>query len=200
MATVKRNIPLALSAFVVMLVLMAVPSRADDVTFFDTSDTITASATGSRITILACGFTTTVAGIASLEGCTAMVSAPSGSIFTGASIGSLPFGIMEADGSVSDAFTGSFGTTSVIITFLSDPSEVGIPLPCSAVGGCPITEDGTVQVGETITWSDATGAVTTDNISFQSDAVEGIVPEPASLTLLGSGLLAIAGYVRRRLA
>ena len=64
MATVKRSIPLALSALVIVMLamLMAIPARADDVTFFDTADTITASTTGSRITISDCGITTSFGG------------------------------------------------------------------------------------------------------------------------------------------
>ena len=205
MATVKHSLPLVLSALVIVMLamLMAVPSRADDVTFFDSTETLTAGTTGSRITIPACGFTTTdvLVGFA-LEGCTATLSAPSGSVFTGASFNSLVL-IGESDGTISDAIlVDAITTDTATITFLSDPSEVGLPIPCSgsAVGTCTITEDGTVQFAGSISWTDdTTGAVTTDNISFQSD-VDAPVPEPASLTLLGSGFLAVVGYIRRRRA
>ena len=203
MAAVKLSLPLSLRLFlstlviVMLAMLMAVPSRADDVTFFDTTDTVTASTTSSRITIPTCGVTTTIAGITGLEACVALISAPAGFVFLA---GVSPQFIGEADGSVSDVILvdGSL-ITSATVTFLSDPSEAGIPLLCSAVGGCAVTEDGTVQLGDTITFGIPLAVQTTDSIFFQSDVnAAPPVPEPASLTLLGSGLLAIAGYARRR--
>ncbi len=205
MASVKRSVPLALStlAVVMLAMLMAVQARADEVTFFDTTDTVTTGTTGSRITITACGFTTTAffGGLA-MEGCTATVSAPSGSRILGSAFVGLkrtdllPIG--EGDGTVSDLIL--FDLTSATITFLSDLSEGGIPLLCSdIIGGCPITEDGTVQfAGSIISVDNATGRnFTFDNINFQSD-LNTPVPEPASLVLLGGGFLTVVDYIRRR--
>jgi hypothetical protein len=204
MATVRRGLPLALSTVVVVAVLailMAVPARADDVTFFDTTDTVTAGTTGSRITIPVCGVAQPDPfgfGVL-LETCVATLSAPSGSFFAGSP--GTPLTILGDNGNGSDVMVFDGTSTTETVTFLSDLSvEGGIPIGCGVPAGC-ITENGQVQFAGSIMWKNPiTGAVTTDNISFQSDAVEGVVPEPASLTLLGSGLLAIVGYIRRRLA
>ena len=67
--------------------------------------------------------------------------------------------------------------------------------PCSAtlIGRCQITEDGTIQITGTVTWSD--GNVHT--FRYASD-VEG-VPEPGTGLLLTTGVLAL-GYGQKRRA
>jgi PEP-CTERM motif len=91
------------------------------------------------------------------------------------------------------------GGTSVAFTFQSDPAAVtdpGLPACSTAVlvGGCQFIENGRPQEVGTITWSDGT----VDHIQVSSD-VPGTVPEPASLILLGSGLVMAGGFLRRRL-
>ncbi len=51
--------------------------------------------------------------------------------------------------------------------------------------------------GLAIEWSNSAYNVGIDNITFTTSVVTG-VPEPGSLTLLGSGVLLLAGYIRRR--
>jgi len=84
---------------------------------------------------------------------------------------------------------------SAAFEFDSDsPLLEGVPVPCPAVIGCNAQETGQPQLVGTITWS---GGIT-DNILIESDK-EGVVPEPASLLLLGSGLAMTGGFLRRRL-
>jgi PEP-CTERM motif len=95
--------------------------------------------------------------------------------------------------------------TSAHAIFLSDATVAGaepgpgLPLSCdqlnaaaglTGVACTPMNGADSVKV----TWSNGT----TDTISYQSDA-PGVVPEPASMVLLGSGLLALAGYVKKRI-
>ncbi len=204
MKPVRHSLPLTLSTLVITILttLMTAPARADSVIFHDTTDTVTATTSASdptnpRITISQCGITTPDPFFATgllLEACTATLSAPSGA--TGLNLsggGFMAFG--EGDGTASDFIAFELSLPTTTITFFSDTSA---GIPCSDFfGGCAVTEDGTVQSSETLTWLDNSGAIlATDNVSFQSD-VE-VVPEPASLALLGSGLLAIIGYTRRR--
>jgi hypothetical protein len=96
------------------------------------------------------------------------------------------------------------GNAFVTFKFVSDgPGVPGVVevggVPCPPIIGCNITENGTVQqvvlaggTPVTINWSN--GAQ--DTIAFASDVSE--VPEPASLILLGSGLVVTGGFLRRR--
>jgi hypothetical protein len=85
----------------------------------------------------------------------------------------------------------------VEIIFLSDANvagqEPGLPVTCAKFDGVCSTlgEVGSISLN----WSNGI----TDTVTYQSDT-ESVVPEPASLTLLGSGLLAIAGFLKKRLA
>ena len=84
---------------------------------------------------------------------------------------------------------------SAAFVFDSDlPALEGVPVPCPAVIGCNAAETGGPQLVGTITWSGGT----TDRIFIESDR-EGVVPEPATLILLGSGLAMTGGFLRRRL-
>jgi hypothetical protein len=182
--------------------LMSVSARADTVNFADTTDTVLGTTTGSRASIDSvmgnqlCGLQTVTLGGQTIaaEGCFASITAP-------AALATLNGGdhlyLVNEGGVVSDAIAVTQVLGTVHVVFLSDASvagqEPGLPLTCAAFAGLCTTigEVGTIPVN----WS--TG--TKDTVTFQSDA-PGVVPEPATLTLLGSGLLAIGGFVRKRLA
>jgi hypothetical protein len=187
-----------------MAAVVALPVRADEVTFNDLTDTVTAtvtaSASGSSVTINQCGiFTVPLHGTAvSVEGCLATIVGPANSRSFEAPLLTL---IGGPNGNVSDEIIvlSDFSDKNKLqVIFASDPeipgtSEIG--LACSTFPtGCQLTETGGVQPGIAITWSN--GAK--DTVSFQSDA-ESIVPEPSSLMLLGGGLIMVAGYLKRRL-
>jgi hypothetical protein len=184
--------------------VVSLPARADEVTFNDLTDTVTATITsstsGSQAKINECGiFSVPFQGTAvSVEGCKVTIDGPANSRSFDARLLTL---IGGDNGNVSDAILvlSNFSDKNELqVIFASDlgmPGEPGIGVPCSIVpGGCQLTETGGVQPGVTITWSN--GAM--DTVSFQSDT-DSIVPEPSSLLLLGGGLLVVAGYLKRRL-
>jgi PEP-CTERM motif len=195
-AIAQHPIFAATLAVVVSMAVAAAPSRASSstVTFNDLTDTLTASATSSRITTTPCGFIhiTLMGQNLNVEGCTATITGPSGSssftapsmVFIGGDNGHVSDLIMISPGAIAD---------TALVTFASDPIEE-MPFMCSDVGGCAISENGRLQLGAQIKWNNRDH--TKDKIKFASD-VE-MVPEPASLVLLGGGLLAMAGYIRRR--
>jgi PEP-CTERM motif len=203
--TCARVTALLTSLLAVALVL-AVPARADVVTFNDLTDTLTATVTsgasGSQVTINECGIFTIELkprSPVSVEGCRATFVGPAGSTSFTAPLLTL---IGGDNGNVSDAILvlSDFSDKNELeVIFASDidiPGKSGIGVACNTFPtGCQVTETGGVQPGITITWSN--GAK--DTVSFQSDA-ESIVPEPSSLMLLGGGLLVVAGYLKKRLA
>jgi PEP-CTERM motif len=191
-ARLRSILPNALIT-VMFVMLMAVPSRADEVTFLDLPDTLSVSTSSTRVS----GSCNNNGG--GTEQCIVTIDAPSGA-FAGQASSPLLF-IGEGDGTVSDILSTTPGNTSVQVTFLSDTNTQPLEFCADISGGCAVTEDGTVQFGQTIEWRDAFGAlVATDTINFQSDTEAPPVPEPASVLLLGSGLLALAGRIRKRLA
>jgi len=186
-----------------MAVVLALPAQADQVTFNDLTDTVSAtitpSSSGSSVTIDQCGlFSVMIHGTAvSVEGCKATITGPRNSDSFRAPLLTL---IGGDNGRISDAIIvmpDVFSDNKLHVIFASDPEIPGTPgfgVACSTVGGCQVTETGGVQPGVTIAWSNGQ----TDIVSFQSDT-DSIVPEPSSLILLGGGLLAVAGYLKRRL-
>lgn len=204
MAAVKLSFPLSLRlslntlVIVMLAMLMAVPSRADEVTFLDNTETPSVSTSSTRISVInVTGCLPPAPG--STEECRAIILAPSGSLFSGATFMNVFIGT-ESNGSFSDVIEiiPSSDGTSALVTLVSDPPGGAFGGTCANVGGCQVIEDGTVRFGDSITWTNPlTGAKTTDNIFFQSN-LDTPVPEPASLVLLGSGFLAVVGYIRRR--
>jgi hypothetical protein len=89
--------------------------------------------------------------------------------------------------------TAPSGSSSFTLTGPCDPFLTGCVTFIWASPGGPGTTRDSSQPAADITW---TGTTTVDHIKFISDPV----PEPASLVLVGGGLLAIAAFRRRRLA
>jgi hypothetical protein len=192
----QHSIFLVASA-VLLVMLMSTPAWADTVNFADTTDSVVGTASGTRAKIgPVCGVGTfTVPGtnstFANVEGCTATITGVVG----------LPLNIflVQENGVVSDilAVFDNPVTSTAELLFVSDPNvsgtEPGLDLSvvttlCNTTGvACNF------GVPEQFSISSAN-----DTVSFQSDT-EGVVPEPASLALLGSGLMAIVGFIKRRL-
>jgi hypothetical protein len=180
---------LLLAALLCVFTLAAQTAKADSITFNDTtSDNIVSESGGStRVkTAAACG--------TAVEICSITLAAPGTTTFKSSALPPITY-IGEGNGNISDELIFAVSTDSkfVTLTFLSD-SE-GPTASCASVGGCTITESGVSQLAGSIIWSD----LSTDSINFASDPGEaGVVPEPTSLLLLGSGLTLIGGYLRRR--
>ena len=195
----------SLLAALAAAVVLALPARADVVTFNDLTDTVTATITsstsGSKVTINECGILTIELkprSPVSVEGCMVTIVGPANSSSFKAPLLTL---IGGDNGNVSDAIlvSSDFSDKNKLrVIFASDleiPGKPGIGVPCDTFPiGCQVTETGGVQPGITIKWSH--GAK--DTVSFQSDVMS-IVPEPSSLMLLGGGLLLVGVYLKRRL-
>jgi hypothetical protein len=188
-----------------VVLVVALPVRADEVTFNDLTDTVSATVTssnsGSSVTINQCGlFTVNFRGtMVSVEGCKATIVGPSASSSFRAPLLTL---IGGDNGKVSDAIIVTpdvFKDNKLHVIFASDTEIAGVPgigVACSTIpGGCQVVETGGVQSGVTIHWSNGKS----DSVNFKSDG-DSMVPEPSSLMLLGAGLLAIGGHLKRRLA
>lgn len=175
---------------VLVLTLAILPVRADDVTFVDTTETLSVSTSSTRIIPLSgATFCDNVS-----EVCSAEILSPSGPFCTIMPSGTVNIG--ESSGNISDSLTfQTFGAcplnTFVDLVFRSDSPNNSLGTTCSATAFGPcLIENGNVQPAGGVTWINfETGAVITDNVSFQSD-VE--TPEPASMVLLATGLLGAA--------
>ena len=177
----------------------ALGAKADTITFNDTTDTITFTQVGSQLSI-------TPASCSSVEPALCQIVITSNSSTTPITP-TMSLNISEAGlnptVAVSDWLLAQQGTTGYVVTFASDPAgdtALGLtPLTSANAGGSrpgTLSEDGTVQTAFILKWSDGSSAT----IQFQSGLDAPAVPEPGSLILLGSGLLGLAGYVRRRKA
>jgi len=184
------------------MAMVALPARADEVRFNDLGDKVSAksmpSASPSTVKIGKCGlFNITILGTpVSVEGCMATIVGPAS--FSAADTRLVTL-IGGDNGNISDAIivTPDLSANTVHVLFASDldhpgVSGIGVACPPTVLGGCQVIESGGIQDGVKIKWSNGV----TDTVHFQSD----VVPEPSSLLLLGSGLLAIAGYLKKRLS
>jgi hypothetical protein len=179
-----------------LVMLMAVRLYADDITFLDGTDSVSVSSSSSRILFSSC----------LLEVCSVTLSGPANASTFSVGGSGVSFAAEIAEpGSIKisdeiDVNPNLPDLTKVFVDFFSDHENRGIP--CNVVGGCQLTEDGTVQTAVQITWLDNTGAVVAvDNIKFQSDVAVTPVPEPASVLLLLTGFAGLGiSRLRHRVA
>ena len=139
-------------------------------------------------------------GISALSG----ISVPSGLIFidTGSFTGSLQSGGQFTAGEF-DVLLPSLSTAIFTSNFSGTWSKVGDEL-YKLVGTFSTTSDGMHVTGVTTQFLE----LEFENGSFSIDDLQGntcirtvaAVPEPGTLTLLGTGLLALSGVVRRKFA
>ena len=121
---------------------------------------------------------------------------------------------LDASGTLADRILAgqlpSFAGTGVEVAYFSQ----GTSNPClTSLSGCITTESlaslnqvgvlgetGFPQVGASILWADNTNAsnTVTDVFDFVTEAQAVQTPEPASLLLLGTGLVAVGARLRRR--
>lgn len=177
------------------LLLIAVPSRADTFTFNDLTQSFSVSSLihdGSSDTIskLSCGVSPIGTEFCffdvSSNDPNATITAPQNQLLA---VGEPDF-VLVSDLLGLNLTLNSAGTpTGYILSFLSDPLSRNPT--CNSLGTCQIAETGQVQPVFSVTWSNGT----TDTIQFASDVD---TPEPASLILLATGLLGVAGAARRK--
>lgn len=173
-------------------------SRADTVVFLDATEHLTFGTDSSRITVTCQD---------SPESCDAILAPPSSGATYQTSSFIDPIFISDQNGFISDmlqislipAAISGLPYETVDITFSSDSDIASNSIfgqNCHKFSNQCIVENGDVQFAATITWSDNT----VDTILFQSDAgPDNPTPEPATLTLFGSGLLSMVGFARRRI-
>lgn len=173
------------------------------ITFQDLTETPTMSVTGATsarsVTLGGCNNPFSWFGVPASELCVVQISSTDGAVIT-----SSEFDVNVSDpapnsGVVSDNIHDlNLGSSAYVVNLFSAPD----PNPASGTScatvtdtvGCALTEDGTLQIAGTVTWSD--GAV--DTIQFQSADSPTPTPEPSSLLLLGTGLLGLGGAARRK--
>lgn len=169
--------------------LALLPASADVIQFNDLTSSLSVTSTNTGRVASSCSSSIIIG-----ESCEVTLSAPSPGATVSVSPVSSVF-IADTDGVlVSDEFVfleGYVGSSQLLINFHSylPGAMVGT---CIAVGGCSMTEDGTLQTAPvTVTWTDGT----VDSFKFQSvDSTA--VPEPSSILLVTTGTVFILWKAR----
>jgi hypothetical protein len=178
-----RSSTIPLLAATVALFFAPLRSSAGTIQFQDLTDTMSVLVSDSSRMSFMCDPNETL-------GCIVTITEPLGVTLNSVTSPSVniadPAGDLRSDQLL---FRGS-GRTFLAI-FQSD-AEAGQPR-CSDVGGCSVIENGTMQLADTVTWSNGT----MDTISFQSDASE--VPEPSAFIMALTAIPALVFASRRPL-
>ena len=191
----KRVSILSAALLLSCLVMSPQALRADTVTTFqDLTEQLSVSTDlGSRITLSTCTNADEV--------CTMIFFGPSGASLLSPNDVPTTIYISDANGTtLSEILSVTLGSSfpggpinQIGLKFQSVPE--GFSPICTP--SCQMIENGQVQNALTLHWDNGTN----DAINFQSDVEPGgVTPEPASLLLLGSGLVGLIGVARRKLS
>ena len=137
--------------------------------------------------------------------------------YTGAQQGTFygVFGPVSTPGTLSQSFSDSAGTQYTFSFWLAsvgdNPSsfsasfdgqvELNLTNPNTGANWTQFSFSATGTGNDTISFSfrDDPGYIGLDNVSVVAQSGQGTVPEPSSFLLMGSGALALAGVIRRKL-
>ena len=208
---------ISIAVVLVLSLMVAQAAKADDILFNDLGDIISVSPLSASLTVVPGTCQNQITGTPNLDVCSVMLLRTGQTIISATGNFTINLNsptpvqatyLLSEDANktlLSDTFLSTIvpGTSLLGITTLpgsaafvfdSDlPTVEGLStVPC--LGLCNAPETGGPQLVGTITWS---GGIT-DRILIESDK-EGVVPEPATLVLLGSGLAMTGGFLRRRL-
>jgi hypothetical protein len=181
--------------------LLAGPAKADTITFKDYTGVVSGATTFGGD--FSCGPTTGVCevlqtGLFSSTATTSWINTPIASpIYIGDGAGDVSAELQTVINGAPTTPPGS-GYAINIQYYLTGGLDLSSPFTCASVGGCQITQDGTVQFLGQTTFNPTTvyGSV----VQFPPSIVDFqyVAPEPASVELLAAGLVGLAGWKLKR--